>query len=100
MNRTSKVSLLVFLTVTLSIILIICGLVKHVSAGLIVVLLLWLAVIAYCLSDVSKHIVLLLFLASFFVFLLGREFCFYCLGLERYYLYLEPYNDITSFFCL
>ena len=95
MNRTSKVSLLVFLTVTLSIILIICGLVKHVSAGLIVVLLLWLAVIAYCLSDVSKHIVLLLFLASFFVFLLGREFCFYCLGLKRYYLYLEPYNDIT-----
>ncbi len=95
MNRTSKATLLFFLTVGLSIVLIVCGIVKHVSAGLIVALLLWVAIIMYCLSDVNKHIVLLLFLASFFVFLLGREFCFYFLGLERYYLYLEPYNNIT-----
>ena len=95
MNRTSKVFLSAFLTVVTSLMLIVGGIINRVSVGLIVSLLLWLAIFIYCLSDISRHMVLFLYLVSFFVFLLGREFCFYFLGLERYYVYLEPYNDIT-----
>ena len=58
-------------------------------------LIVWAALVIYTFSDIKRHFVFLCFMVSFFVFLLGREFCFNFMGLGRYYRYLEPYDDIT-----
>ena len=60
-------------------------------------LIVWFSLIVYTFGDLKKHFVFLCFMISFFVFLLGREFCYNFMGLDKYYRYLEPYNDITFF---
>ena len=58
-------------------------------------LIVWFSLVIYTFSDIKRHFVFLCFMVSFFVFLLGREFCYNFMGLGRYYRYLEPYDDVT-----
>lgn len=62
---------------------------------LTILLICWLILFFYSLINIKQTSALLCFLVSFFVFLLGREVCYTYLGLGRYYLYLEPYNNKT-----
>ena len=66
-----------------------------VNTAYIVTLIVWLFLMAYALQKLVENMVLLCFLASFFVFLLSREFVYFFFDVKRNYLYLEQYNNIT-----
>lgn len=95
MNRKSK--LLIRLLIGFIISAFILTLTIVVRSGFIfsAALILWIWMLIYTLGDVKKHIVLICYLLSFFVFLFGRELCFSFLGLDRYYLYLQEFNNMS-----
>lgn len=97
MNKNSKVILgiVFFLFSTMAIMA--CTAIKGSNLLFSLALILWLGLIIYVAEDIKRHIVLFCFLISFFVFLIGRELCFAFLNLQRYYRYLEDYNNITFF---
>jgi len=89
----------VFALIAAWIALVVLTLVLDASYVLMITLMLWVFVLIYSCQDISDNIALFCFLISFYVFLLGREVAFNFFGLERYYLYLVPYNNI-AFGCL
>ncbi len=72
---------------------------RNVNILLAVAINLWTIIFIYYTTRIKENITIWCFLIAFFVFLLGREICFYYFGLERYYLYLEKENNFT-YFCL
>lgn len=75
--------------------IIVCSCVYEANILFTCALIIWAGVMIYSATDLKRHIVLLCFSVSFFVFLFGREICFAYLGLEKYYRYLEKHNDLT-----
>lgn len=68
---------------------------KKFNINFFLVLVIWLAMVLYYLQDIKKNSALLLFLLSFFVLLIGREFVFAYSGVTRYYLYGEDIDNKT-----
>ena len=91
-NKRKELEILIIL---FSIIILIVSIVIKSNRLLPGVLLIWCMMALYTVTDVCNHIALLFYLISFFVFLIGREFCFSYGGLKRYYTYLESYNRFT-----
>lgn len=93
--RTIKTKLLVCYTIVFFIVVIlICS---GLEPMLIAALAVWLFLMAYALHDVKRNLPLFCFLCSFFVFLFGREIVYRFCNINRTYLYLEPYNNISFF---
>ena len=92
-----KIELIGLLIIFFSITIFIASIVLNSDLLLSGVLIVWMAMIIYSITDISNHIVLLFYLISFFTFLIGREVCFSYFGVERYYTNLEQYNKITFF---
>ena len=90
-----KIELRGLLIIFFSITIFIASIVLNSDLLLSGVLIVWMAMIIYSITDISNHIVLLFYLISFFTFLIGREVCFSYFGVERYYTNLEQYNKIT-----
>ena len=100
MSEKNKRCAVIVSLVVISVFLLTVNLIFDAGLLMTCVLIAWSSLVVYALSDIKRHFVFLCFLISFFVFLLGREICFTYFGLERYYNYLEPYNDITFFLML
>ncbi len=97
MTKESRVLAGIILFVLLSVAVAIVSLIKEVNILFSFVLIVWLGIVSYCMTDIKTHIVLFCFSVSFFVFLIGRELCFAFFGLPRYYTYLDTHNNITFF---
>ncbi len=60
----------------------------------------WIGLMVYSVMNLNRHIVLFCYLTAFFVFLFGREIGYTFFRMERYYWYLEPYNEVCFFLLL
>lgn len=76
-------------------IIIVASVYFQASVAFTVVLIVWAIMFLYSVCHLKENSCLFCFLASLFVFLLGREVCYTFFGLERYYLYLVPYDDFA-----
>lgn len=97
MTKESRVLAGIIVFVLLSAAVAIASLIKEVNILFFFVLIVWLGIVSWCMTDIKTHIVLFCFSVSFFVFLIGRELCFAYFGLPRYYTYLDTHNNITFF---
>lgn len=68
---------------------------KDFNLNFFFVLVIWFAMVIYYLQNIKKNSALLLFLLSFFVLMIGREFVFAYSGVTRYYLYGKDIDNKT-----
>ena len=91
-----KTFILLWIVLLIEVLLtILCG----APALLMIVVALWSTLFVINANDISRNISTLCFLLSFYVFLIGREVCFYYLKVEIYYKYLTSENTF-AYLCL
>lgn len=82
-----------FITISIINICIIVMSIIHASPIVFTLMLMvWATFFTYTIFYIKNNSALFCFLASLFVFLLGRETCYEYFGLNRYYLYLTKYD--------
>lgn len=85
-----------FVTISIINICIIMMSIIHASPIVFTVMLMvWATFFTYTIFHIKNNSALFCFLASIFVFLLGRETCYEYFGLDRYYLYLTKFDTFA-----
>lgn len=64
-----------------------------------IVMIMWACTFTYSILNIKDSPLLLCFLIAFFVFLLGRQFCYHYLHMEQAYQFLDVTNNET-YICL
>lgn len=78
----------------LGILFIAASIICRVDAGFFIVLLLWFLLLGYCLINLERSIVVICFLLTFFIFLLGGYFTYQYFGYEKNIVVFE--EEITK----
>lgn len=91
--RTYIILMIMFLIVVLS------TLICDAPFLLMIVIMLWCTLFIFFANNISSNVTTLCFLMSMYVFLIGREVCFYYLNVEIYYKYLTS-EDTFAYTCL
>lgn len=76
-----------------NVLLIISSVVLEVPILYSIALFVWLNLLFYTFGNIEKRYALLIFLISYFIFLLGQEFCVHYLGFVNEYYFREPINQ-------
>ena len=76
------------------------SIVQNVNVYLSLTFVVWILSMGYYLYNYKTNIANICFMVAFFVFLMGREMCFYYFGMPKYYIYSDEINELTFCFLL
>lgn len=96
MSYSSRIKYKTLFIVLVVVLVVLClSVIEKVTPYFSCVMVIWVWMFTYSVIYLRKFPLLFCFLISFFVFLLGRQFCYHYLHVEQVYEYLDVENDYT-----